>query len=120
MHYTHNLYLKEANINRIRISHTLVDEVLKSDYNHNESVAEDDGFVENNLLNELDDALINEADADPLLASDHMLPILDSIGDDNDSLFDELERILVPEGPGLFDPIDTVLYRSAQCARPLA
>ena len=74
---------------------------MKSDSIHNESLAEDDGFVENNLLNELDDT-------DPLVASDQMLPVLDSIDDDVDSLFDELERLLAPEGTDILQSINTV------------
>lgn len=70
-----------------------------------ESDREDDGFVESNLLNEFEDSFIN--DESPLISCDQMMPILNPIEDDVDSLFDELERLLAPEEEEILQSLNT-------------
>ena len=103
-------YLNEHNINQKHSFLTLVDEVLKSDCIYDDSDGEDDGFVENNLLNDFDDALIANSSPEALVSCDEMLPILEPIDDDVDSLFDELERLLAPEEADIFQSINTVQF----------
>ncbi len=68
---------------------------MKNNTINTDSDREDDGFVESNLLNEFNDSFID--DESPLVSCDQMMPILNPIEDDVDSLFDELERLLAPE-----------------------
>ncbi|CAG2102746.1 unnamed protein product [Medioppia subpectinata] len=86
-------------------------EVLKSDciYGESDDHEDDDGFVENNLLSDLDDAFINDGFATGgNVSCDQMLPLLDPIDDDVNSLFDELERLLAPEESDILQTINTV------------
>ncbi|CAG2170258.1 unnamed protein product [Oppiella nova] len=97
-------------LSELEVNESLVNEVLKSDCIYGESDdREDDGFVENNLLSDLDDAFINTGSStDGLVSCDEMLPILDPLDDGVDSLFDELERLLAPEDSDILQSMNTV------------